>query len=494
MGLVYSSGESSDLIQALTSNLASGEETVNQLKTGSQNVVAAVDGRTLTGAAYNAGKGLFSDVIIPTITRATTACKAIEQELQKYKLANQAISAEGYLNEDNLNQQIATKRAMKTSVELVSSVVNAVSKNTLESAVLEPLLDLQSKLNQMSISFQDDIEQLQEKVEKLYTFSTETNGLFNNSLNDLSIAMQGVLVLDNIVANPDGSYKLPNGTDKSWFTSKKDTAEIKNSAIYVIGHMPKNMTSEETENWLMANLQKFGPDFLDYFKDGTVSAISFRNGRAFLNGVAITQDSLGRLKCGSRFLFKPNQNGGHTYSLGRAFKNDTGIDLGDYHYSKAPNGKFNFDEMKAAGASGFMDAFNPINDFKGWQDASKVSKFGKGLGIIGTGLTIGNNFADNIDISDGLDAGETVDFVTDTAIDLGAAAGAAAIGATVGSTFLPPLGTVVGAGVGIGINVALNWEFGGPPKKSAVGHVKDNVKKATKKIGGWVGGLLFGKG
>lgn len=67
MGLVYSSAESSDLIQALTSNLASGEETVNQLKTGSQNVVAAVDGRTLTGAAYTAGKGLFSDVIIPTI-------------------------------------------------------------------------------------------------------------------------------------------------------------------------------------------------------------------------------------------------------------------------------------------------------------------------------------------------------------------------------------------------------------------------------------------
>lgn len=64
----------------------------------------------------------------------------------------------------------------------------------------------------------------------------------------------------------------------------------------------------------------------------------------------------------------------------------------------------------------------------------------------------------------------------------------------VGSAFLPPLGTVVGVAVGIRINVAINWEFGGPPKKSAVGHVKDGVKTTTKAIGDWVGGFLFGNG
>ncbi|WP_051934042.1 hypothetical protein [Carnobacterium gallinarum] len=72
MGLVYSSSESAELIQVLTSNLASGKEATNQLKAGSQQVVAAVDSHTLAGAAYTAGKGLFSDLIIPTITRATT--------------------------------------------------------------------------------------------------------------------------------------------------------------------------------------------------------------------------------------------------------------------------------------------------------------------------------------------------------------------------------------------------------------------------------------
>lgn len=158
MGLVYSSGESAELIQALTSNLASGKEAVNQLKSGSQKIVAAVDGRTLAGAAYTAGKGLFSNLIIPTITRATTACDAIEQELKKYKSADQAISSEGYLNEDNLNQQIATKKAMKASVDFASSVARTASRNNPVAAVLDALLDFQRNLDRMSDSIQDDIE------------------------------------------------------------------------------------------------------------------------------------------------------------------------------------------------------------------------------------------------------------------------------------------------------------------------------------------------
>ncbi|EFR96626.1 Bacillus transposase protein [Listeria ivanovii subsp. londoniensis] len=494
MGLVYSSSESAELVQSLTSNLTNGKEAINQLKLGSQEVIAAVDGNSLAGAAYTAGKGIFSDLIIPTITRVTTACDAIELEIQKYETADQNISNEGYLNEENLNQQIAIKKMMKASVDFASSLAKAASRNNPATAILDSLLDFQKKLDQMSDSIQDDIEQLQLKLDKLHTFSSQTNGLFSDSLNDLNIAMQGVLVLDNTIINSDGSYTLPTGTDKSWFTGKKDVAAFKNSPDYIATHAPENMTPEETENWLIENLNKFGPDFLDYIKDGTISTISFVNGRAFLNGVAITQDSLGRLKLGNRFLFKPTANGGHVYNLGENFQNKSGIDLGNYHYSMLPNGSIDFGELKLAGLSNFKEALNPINDFKGWGDASKVGKFGKGLGILGTGLTIGNNFAANIDLSDGLDAGETVDFVTDTAIDIGSAAGATAVGAMVGSVFLPPLGTVVGAAVGVGINVAINWEFGGPPKKSAVDHVKDGVKTVTKAVGDWVGGFLFGNG
>lgn len=54
----------------------------------------------------------------------------------------------------------------------------------------------------------------------------------------MKLAMQGVLILNNTDVNSDGSYQLPTGIDKSWFTelkSEKQQNEMlekeKNAAI-----------------------------------------------------------------------------------------------------------------------------------------------------------------------------------------------------------------------------------------------------------------------
>ena len=93
MGLVYSSGDSSSLMSALSSNLATAKSTVSELKSGSQRLTAAVDGRTLSGAAYNAGKGLFSERHPSNDNRVTTSMDGIQNDLVKYTGANAAISA-----------------------------------------------------------------------------------------------------------------------------------------------------------------------------------------------------------------------------------------------------------------------------------------------------------------------------------------------------------------------------------------------------------------
>ncbi|PZL73007.1 hypothetical protein CI088_09640 [Enterococcus plantarum] len=104
MGLIYSSSDSSQLISALQKNIQSGKEASEQLKSGSQQVIAAVDGKTLSGAAYTAGKGLFSDLIVPTINKVTSAINSIESELQTYSSADALVSGEGTLDEDKLMQ------------------------------------------------------------------------------------------------------------------------------------------------------------------------------------------------------------------------------------------------------------------------------------------------------------------------------------------------------------------------------------------------------
>ncbi|EOC7045441.1 LXG domain-containing protein [Listeria monocytogenes] len=104
MGLIYSSSDSEKLMQALSKNLASSKEVISQLKGGSQKIIRAVDGRTLSGTAYTAGKGLFTDIILPLIAKVTSACDTLEQELHKYKIADSMVSSEGFLDEDNLQE------------------------------------------------------------------------------------------------------------------------------------------------------------------------------------------------------------------------------------------------------------------------------------------------------------------------------------------------------------------------------------------------------
>ncbi|MEI5993267.1 hypothetical protein [Candidatus Enterococcus mansonii] len=78
----------------------------------------------------------------------------------------------------------------------------------------------------MSNTFEEDIRELQKKLEKLHQFSSQTNSLFASSLNDMKIAMQGVMVLNNTVVNSDGTYQLPAGVDSSWFNQLKEKKQL----------------------------------------------------------------------------------------------------------------------------------------------------------------------------------------------------------------------------------------------------------------------------
>ncbi|WP_343363643.1 T7SS effector LXG polymorphic toxin [Listeria seeligeri] len=226
MGLIYSRDDSEKLMEALSKNLASGKEVLTKLKTGSEKIIQAVDGHKLSGTAYTAGKGLFMDLILPTIEKVTSACDILDQELQKYKAADLDVSSEGYLDEDNLQKQIETKRNMKESAERTSMFMKVI-KTSVVAALSDAASDHWRELDQMSDNLQQDIEELQKKIEKLREFDAQTKGLFTSSLDEIKLAMQGVLVLNSTSVNADGTYQLPVGLDKSWFTELKSKEQQK---------------------------------------------------------------------------------------------------------------------------------------------------------------------------------------------------------------------------------------------------------------------------
>lgn len=487
MGLVYASSESAKLISALNSNIKSSREVVTQLKSGSDNVVACVDGYVLSGAAYTAGKKLFTEHVIPTINKVTTAFEKIEGDLKKYEAANQEISGEEYLNEDILKQQIAVKKAMIASVNATKATVRAKirtnANNNASSAIVNTLLNLQNRLSGMVSKTQLDINELERKLDMLVTFDSQVSGLFGTSLSNMRLAMQGVLVLNSATVNMDGTYTLPDGVDESWFTTEIDAEKLMSLPNYATTNMLNNGMADETEEWVVDVLAEFGLTVYDVFKNSykySKAPISYINGRMFLDGVPISQDSMGQLTWGDELLFDPVTK--ELTETGKEFKEASDIDLTKYQYSKLPDGKIKYSKFLVAGGSGFIDSVNPVKDFQGWKGADNLKKFGKGMGIVGTGLNVVGNFNENIDLSDGVDGKEVACFASDTAVDVVSGAGAAAIGAAAGSFFLPPLGTIVGAGVGIGINFLLNHESGDPPQ-SAVGQIKDGFKSEINAAG-----------
>lgn len=170
MGLIYSSSESTQLMNALKENLQSGKEVSEQLKSGSQKVVVAVDGKTLSGAAYTAGKGLFNDLILPTISKMTSAMDCIENDLQTYMNADKAVSSEGILDEDKLTQQITTKKAMKASVDASAAIASSLSRNNPVAKVLDALLNVQTILSRMSDEYEQDIQDLEKNLKNYINF------------------------------------------------------------------------------------------------------------------------------------------------------------------------------------------------------------------------------------------------------------------------------------------------------------------------------------
>ncbi|MFU1839563.1 hypothetical protein ACM6QX_15930, partial [Enterococcus faecium] len=75
----YVRADSQALVSSMKTTIQQARELTIKLNQGSQHLVQSVDGKQLSGAAYTAGKGLFEQVIIPTIKRADQAIQSLEQ-------------------------------------------------------------------------------------------------------------------------------------------------------------------------------------------------------------------------------------------------------------------------------------------------------------------------------------------------------------------------------------------------------------------------------
>ena len=174
MGIIYSKSESKKFIEDIQKNLKSGLEVTTDLKQGSHNVVQAVDGKTLSGAAYTAGKNLFSELIIPTVSRCHQALQEVETDLSTYISANNAIqeASQETLDEEKLEAKIRESEMYRNTVSATASALSNQAFDLL--AMTNPvtavvslanhLFDVQGKLNRYVESLDQDIEKLKKDL------------------------------------------------------------------------------------------------------------------------------------------------------------------------------------------------------------------------------------------------------------------------------------------------------------------------------------------
>lgn len=218
----YSSSESAALIEAMSSNIQIATQIAEKLTSGSDHLIAEIEAGRLQGAAYEAGKNLFGNIIIPCIKKLQEAIDDIQIELTSYKNADAVVSKYGEMDLDDLKtQKQSWEKQLSKYQDLIRKnedffnqaaafVTANLDKNLSENRVLHELAD----------NTQMQIKEVEEKIEKLEWFVEQVNQYFSDSLEILNLAIEGAGQLSQIIVDSNGNY-YADGVDMTWFDNMK---------------------------------------------------------------------------------------------------------------------------------------------------------------------------------------------------------------------------------------------------------------------------------
>lgn len=226
----YSSAESSALIDALSNNIEVANEITDRLSSGCEYLVSSLDSGKLQGAAYTAGKGLFTDIIIPAITKIKEAVDDIQIELNSYKTANEPVSHYGNLDLEEL-------KALKKSKEYMLKVVNEQIAehesffNQLKDHMTfnyDAHRETSRQLTESKNNLESEIQSVTKKIDALELFVSQVASFFSDSLTVLKLAIQGASQLSQVVVDANGNYNT-DGLDMTWL-KKMNAQKIVNES------------------------------------------------------------------------------------------------------------------------------------------------------------------------------------------------------------------------------------------------------------------------
>lgn len=220
MGVKYSSAESSALIEALSNNIEIANEITERLSNGCAYLVSSLDSGKLQGAAYTAGKGLFTDIIIPAITKIKEAVDDIQIELNSYKTANEPVSQYGNLDLEELKALKKSKEDMLTVVNEQIAEHESFFNKLKDTFNSDAHRETSRQLTDSKNNLESEIQSVTKKINELELFVSQVASFFSDSLTVLQLAIQGASQLSQVIVDANGNY-YTDGLDMTWVDELK---------------------------------------------------------------------------------------------------------------------------------------------------------------------------------------------------------------------------------------------------------------------------------
>ncbi|MFJ3393363.1 hypothetical protein [Leifsonia aquatica] len=390
MGLIYDASDSANVQSALGTNLAAASTVLTETQNASDRLMAALGTGELTGEGYSAVDALFSQVIAPCITEAKGEIDAVQGELERYVYEDAKVSRYGVLKEDELNTQLAATKSQRDATEL------QIDANSLAAAAAvsvpglgESLAATNSRLELVLTQLDDDIRDLEDRLQALRAFASATSGLFMDTLESLA-AVTG------------------------------DTVALLNQL----------------------NQTPVGFSLVDDLGQGAGALATRRKILDFLAGKKITKDADGRVRWGDRFLYrsKSDRLTEVLYGRGKEFNEASKIRI-DHYRKPVISGALGAAESIYGDFTGWKDASNLGRVGKG------LGVAGIALSVVGNA---NNYFHDGIQGKDVPDF--FVDTGVDLASAAVAAGAGAAIGSLILPPLGTIVGAGVGIFIGMAFN------------------------------------------
>ena len=395
------------------------------------------------------------------------------------------------LDEETLTAQIS---AYATTIEANQTSVTSLGKT-------EPMTDaVQTSINNLNDAITSDTAaktELEEKLLKLREYDAQSSGFFSDIAALESAVTTGLSQLQAGVTSFNGTFTLPSQKELEWTKTVNSQWEDREAKLAKTNMEQSaeelanagGITYSEALDWLISGKKPIGisKKALTLYN----KYVTYKGEMRFINGRNITVDSKGRVRMGSKQINLYNRDTGRVYAnrTAKTFESVTGEE--DIRKTNIGRGvqstgwKNALGDAKISAKNTFKTSLNITNDFN-WKDTSKLTKWGKtakGLGAVGTVLSVGGNIKEHFFDDKSSSVGEKIrNFAIDQGVDTVSGAGAAAAGAAIGTMVGGPLGTVVGVAAGIGISWLMEQKIPGLGK-SATNIAKDALKGATDVIG-----------